>query len=676
MGLGENRDEFWENLIEEKVEEFGSDITKDTNSITGEDSKLPEVETLDSAFSSSKILDNNQFSGDSWDDGKDSSDLEPSDETLSSIQFEDKISTDSVFDSDDNDIHKLRTYELNEKFSFEPEESILLEEASKQDYLEYSKEPEYSFSEEFTTFEEETYDLKSIFDSQAGDLGLSSQGRDVYDDSALAYFYEDMAGGKELSMASFDSPHDTFAEFADQFRDEYANLVSEVIGAWVNWPTNNSTAPLWHIFAEANENFKVPINIESDLNAEKFGEALYAFRDFTQEKLEQRFGDSIVLYRALDSSGFEDMKMETPETDSVVLRHRPVESWTLDPEFARNWKNGVILRKEVDIDNILASQITNPNFIGHEKEMLVESEGEEKYTEDEIVDAREFDPEENAEWALSKLGHPEQKSDFLYGPEWLSIDNVVDSYGLEEVGAITVNKSSQHMEVVEYENGQQAFLTHLSSTEYQDQEGADPIEAERAIAGEKFFENIGLEKYVPHHFVDLDEGYMAVEAIDGYELNKAPEEAKKKVEKDDYLQFAAATILSGNSDMDGRNTMIDEEGNIYGIDIDHSGGDFTDGGRHYRRGMNELKANADKLGLDIDFEDIKNATQTVAQQLNPYDATEDIESSRISDKPMYEFGRNIRKNVQEFAEAEFPGEIGQELDQSPKSYILEGVARA
>jgi hypothetical protein len=241
----------------------------------------------------------------------------------------------------------------------------------------------------------------------------------------------------------------------------------------------------------------------------------------------------------------------------------------------------------------------------------------------------------------------------------MELDNAVGSRSLQESGAITENKSSQFMRVAEYENGREAFVTELSSSEYQDETGADPVEAERALAGEQFFESIGLEKYIPSHFVDLEEGYMAVESVDGYEIDKAPEEARNQVNTDEYLKFAAATILSGNSDMDGRNTMIDEEGHIHGIDIDHAGGDFTEGGRHYRRGMKSLKENADKLGLEIDYSNIKKATQIVADQIDPFKATEGIEPSQVSNRDMYDFRNNIINNITSFAGSKFPGEFEQ-----------------
>lgn len=550
--------------------------------------------------------------------------------------------------------------ELGENLDFDEEESLLLNEAESEGYFGKTSEilEDYAGSYGSSGYES-SWGLDTGLDSMGG-LGVGSSGRDVYTRASLVNFYDDAASGEDVSIGSFDSSSAMFGRFADQIGQERAELVSEVIGAWVNWPTNKSTAPLWHIFAEANDNFKVPIEFEEDgIDAEAFGEALHSFSEFTEQEFRDRYGDSVVLYRSIDEQGLRKMEEDAPETGSRVLDHRPVESWTLDPEFAESWKSGYVLRKEIDVEDILASQVTHPSFIGREKEVLVESDGREKYSEDEVVHSSEFDMEENAEWALSKLGHSnEEVEGRVKGPEWMARENKIDRVPLDQYGAITVNKSSEFMHVGVYEDGREAFVTELSSSEYQGPDGADPVEAERALAGEQFFENIGLDKYIPEHFVDLEEGYMAVEAVDGYEIDNAPEEVREEVDADEYLKFAAATILSGNSDMDGRNTMIDQDGHIYGIDIDHAGGDFTEGGRHYRRGMQDLKRNADKIGLDIDYSDIKEATQIVADQIDPFEATKGIKSSQVSNKDLYDFRGNIVNNINSFAQGVFPGEFG------------------
>ena len=655
--------------IDSKIEDLkiseSEKTSESNNNSNSHNSLLDGLDTSDIDLSSPSFLDEFESS--------DSSDLEATESIYEQVTSSDfgSIDVDKVKDVDFSssldyyDSDEIKSLEeLAEDFSFDESNSYLIEEAETQGYETEGYGDQFvhelggphtvTHDPEETLFEDIDASLGVSFGSS-----VSASGRDVYTQSSLLNFYDSVMAGEDVSVGSFDSPGALFGQFVENHDDEYADMVSEVLGAWVNWPTDKSTAPLWHIFSEANDNFKVPIELQEDgIDAEAFSEALHSFKDFTQERMEERFGDSVVLYRSIDRSGFEDMKTEAPETGSLVLDHRPVESWTIDPEFAEQWSGDVILRKEVDVGDVLASQVTHPSFIGREKEFLVESSGREKYSEDEILRPGEFDREENAQWALSQLGGLENDTGRVYGPEWMAIENTVDQMSLHEYGAITANKSAEFMHVAEYEDGSQAFITELSPTEYQDDSGADPVEAERAIAGEEFFENIGLEKYIPEHFVDMEEGYMAVEAVDGYEIDNAPEEVKESVDAEEYLKFAAATILSGNSDMDGRNTMIDDEGHIYGIDIDHAGGDFTEGGRHYRRGMNDLKHNADKLGLDISYTDIKEATEIVADQIDPFEATEGIQSSQVSEKDMYGFRRNIVNNITSFASGEFPGEFG------------------
>jgi len=408
-----------------KISESEKNLESENNS-NNYNSLLDGVDTSDIDLSGPSFLDETESSDDSDLESTESIYDQVSSSDFGSIDIEKVKDVDFSSSLDYYNSEEIESLEdLAEDFSFDESNSYLIEEAETQGYETESHQDEFvaelggpntvTHDPEETLFEDIDASLGASFGSS-----VSASGRDVYTQASLLNFYDSVMSGEDVSVGSFDSSSALFGQFVETHEDEYADMVSEVLGAWVNWPTNKSTAPLWHIFSEANDNFKVPIELQEDgIDAEAFSEALHSFKDFTQERIGERFGDSIVLYRSIDRSGFEDMKTEAPETGSVVLDHRPVESWTIDPEFAEQWSGDVILRKEVDVDDVLASQITHPSFIGREKEFLVESSGREKYSEDEILRPGEFDREENAEWALSQLGGLENDADRVYGPEWM-----------------------------------------------------------------------------------------------------------------------------------------------------------------------------------------------------------------------------------------------------------------
>ncbi|MFB6217417.1 MAG: hypothetical protein ABEJ72_10725, partial [Candidatus Aenigmatarchaeota archaeon] len=130
---------------------------------------------------------------------------------------------------------------------------------------------------------------------------------------------------------------------------------------------------------------------------------ILSHRNHTQEVLQDRFGNSLPLYRKVGEDRFRDMK------DGNRLFHEPLESWTVDPRQATRFKpdeDGVILRREIPIDNIWSSRITNPGFLKGEREVVVGSEASRTYEDREIVPRDEFDHQENAEWALEILSQP------------------------------------------------------------------------------------------------------------------------------------------------------------------------------------------------------------------------------------------------------------------------------
>lgn len=284
----------------------------------------------------------------------------------------------------------------------------------------------------------------------------------------------------------------------------------------------------------------------------------------------------------------------------------------------------------------------------------------------------------------------------------MRLENAEDLVPLEETDAVQESLYSQYMGVAEYADGSRAFVTFLSETDEPAKgvDGGDPTYAERAIAAERFFNNIGLGDMVPdHYYHDVPaEQYIAVDEVDGDELGEEYKQAAwgasaadneitavdevgtmhvrraspdyiDAVDADDYLDFAAATLLSGNSDMKCENVMIDERGDLYGIDLDHAGGDFTAHYEtaepwfesHYERGLRYLVANGRLLNMDIDRKGILSHTQAMAKDLEPEAAVEDIENSALTDHPAFQYRDNIRQNIEAFSAGKVPEEWNPQL---------------
>jgi thiol-disulfide isomerase/thioredoxin len=332
---------------------------------------------------------------DSYDPGKFEEDL---DNGIESNDDKDPLKgLEEVSEAESHDPEDLweSLEEMSEAESHDPEDLWeSLEEISEDDYRRHKQELDEMKKQADNIKTEDDEDIFNI------PTAVTSWGRNVYTKSSLTDYYEDQASGDEPRMGSFEDSSAMFDSFADQIGREKARVVSDVIRAWVNdeKPIGcDSTAPLWYNFAESYDNFNVPVDLEEVTIDSDDLDALRSFSEFTEQEFRDRYGDSLVLYRNVDKSGLEVMEKENSETGSMVLDHRPLESWTLDPEIAEDWQTGFILRKEVDVEDIIASQVTYPGFIPGEKEVIVGSEGREKYSEDEVVHTSEFDVEQNAE---------------------------------------------------------------------------------------------------------------------------------------------------------------------------------------------------------------------------------------------------------------------------------------
>lgn len=284
---------------------------------------------------------------------------------------------------------------------------------------------------------------------------------------------------------------------------------------------------------------------------------------------------------------------------------------------------------------------------------------------------------------------------------------------LTETDAIDDTLYSQYMRKATFNDGSEAFITYLSDSPGADETGGDPTYGERAVATAQLFENLGYDNMVPEHelYLDARQPYLAVEAVDGYELAKEykygehhegdfadlleehgsfprpvfdngrnmhlrqapediPEDVIDSVSAEEYRTLAGLTLLSGNSDLKGENMMIRPDGSLAAIDLDHGGGDATvkaplsnDPSQfetHYDRSLGYLEANAELLGLDLDADDFKMEARCIASEYvdsGELDAEvlDGIENSSVlPDHPIFAYRDNIEQNFLTFADGSFP----------------------
>lgn len=277
----------------------------------------------------------------------------------------------------------------------------------------------------------------------------------------------------------------------------------------------------------------------------------------------------------------------------------------------------------------------------------------------------------------------------------LALSNAVSLERLEDTDAIDDTLYSDYMRRATYPDTR-AYVTWYNSTPESGADGGDPTYAERAVAAEQFFTVIGRDAFVPDHYYHTDEAhYLAVEEVQGDEIaeeykpdawdaeqhdggdtlvdaagalheQRIRDTYADAVDRDTYLEFAAATLLSGNSDMKGENVVIMADGTPVGIDLDHAGGDLTQHVEtsedweesHYERGMRYLTVNAELLSLDVTRQDIEQATQRLAQDLaTEHDLdmiVDSIDDSVFFDDTVYQYSENMRRNIEAFSDGRFP----------------------
>ena len=185
---------------------------------------------------------------------------------------------------------------------------------------------------------------------------------------------------------------------------------------------SQSTAPLIKAAISETGNDFIPVNEEevreTDVSEEEIGDILQ-YKEAVEDFYRETYGDTVPVFRGIDgdSSQLDGLKEDIEAGNPVELPEACLSSWATDPgtalEFAgeadRYDEKGVVLRKEVPIEQIFVSADTHPSLLSNENELVLAAP--ERYTEydpDQVVEPDETTPLEQAVWAIESLAEDEE----------------------------------------------------------------------------------------------------------------------------------------------------------------------------------------------------------------------------------------------------------------------------
>jgi len=224
-----------------------------------------------------------------------------------------------------------------------------------------------------------------------------------------------------VTQSSTYSTRQANQEFEDEISwdDRITNIVDGGINEWQLGMFTEETAPMFQLAADITGNETLPeggaygdSDIPSVLDMEVAYDEIEAFEakmEQNQEVLREAFGDTITVYRGINSvegnpthanpSEASDKMLEAKERgEGIVHEHRPIESWTTNPSYstlyatgdAQSSQNtGVMLRKEVPVERVMASSHAS-ELHNRESEVIVMHDEEEEYSNDDIISSEQI----------------------------------------------------------------------------------------------------------------------------------------------------------------------------------------------------------------------------------------------------------------------------------------------
>lgn len=213
--------------------------------------------------------------------------------------------------------------------------------------------------------------------------------------------------------------------------------------------------------------------------------------------------------------------------------------------------------------------------------------------------------------------------------------------------------AATNMDVARFDDGTVGFVKYYrDDPDGERSDGEKPTLAEREVAADQALRNMGFGDHLPALFNNDDEGYSVSEKVEGEHARMSAPAGADAVDEDEFKDFAAATMLIGNSDLHGDNWVVQDDGSFAAIDLNKSGGDFTSGGKFRRRGRDMVLNVADTLGIDFDADELTERAGELARDADVDDVLSGVENSGISDSARHQYRENMRANMEAFAAGE------------------------
>jgi hypothetical protein len=201
------------------------------------------------------------------------------------------------------------------------------------------------------------------------------------------------------------------------------------------------------------------------------------------------------------------------------------------------------------------------------------------------------------------------------------------------------------MEVETLEDGSKAFVTNY------DGNLKDEFFKREQATYQFLKQSAGSETVTPHSF-DEDGEWSASKEFDGKLVGDLTDEEKsnRDYNKGELVDLLAHNLIAGNNDLHAENVMMDEDGNLGVIDLDHSAGRLDEvipagtvrnvAQDRYQSTINALDISAP--GNDNVFDEVLERAEELAFKYNGPDSMGGLNF----DLPDTEYGENVEYNIE------------------------------
>ena len=298
-------------------------------------------------------------------------------------------------------------------------------------------------AQDITDLIDESLDVKDDWLVKAGHKGF-------HEETNISDNPGDMEEGETQSLArpvGYDE--DAGKEFKQKYNKKDYRKAEYPLKKWGEGEMYTSTtAPLVQLAAELTGNNQIPSRndaegiLDEEVDQER-KELIENLMEMDREKIKQKFGDSIPVYRGLSanpSMWHDDQKTNYTDAEkaaetvdqglSIELEHGPVESWTTNPVEATRFADddGIIIQDEISVDEILASANSVDSFLGSQAEYLRLHEDESRTYEagSDVFHSKNINPISIVQSAVEK---------------WNNMDNGTEKQSTEPAATVSLDSN-------------------------------------------------------------------------------------------------------------------------------------------------------------------------------------------------------------------------------------------